>query len=369
MSLNFGFGRHRCNGGEPQTERLQPSDAPASVVLGPQTAVAPDDGALLDAYSRAVVGAVERVSPAVVHVQVRRAGARGRAGNGANADGPGSGGSGSGVTVSPDGLILTNNHVIAFDGTSAAEIEISGPDERAFRARIVGRDPDSDIAVLRAETSDRLPAAELANSKAVRPGQLAIAIGSPLGFEQTVTAGIVSAVGRSLRAQNGRTIGDVIQTDAALNPGNSGGPLVDSSGRVIGINTAMIMGAQGICFSVASNTALTILTQILRHGRVRRAQLGIIGHQTAVNRSVADRAGLASAAGVRVIEIQAGSPAERAGLVRGDIIVCIEQDAVTGVDDIARLMDERRIGVATGIGIIRRGERQTARIVPDERAG
>ena len=199
------------------------------------------DEALLDSYSRAVVDAVDAVAPAVVHVEVA-----------GRAEGRAAQGTGSGVIVSPDGLILTNNHVI--DGSQAISVSLS--DGRKFAARVLGRDPDTDLAVLRGETGETLPAARLANSKSVRPGQIAIAIGNPLGFQSTVTAGIVSAVGRSLRAQNGRLIGDVIQTDAALNPGNSGGPLASSAGEVIGINTAMILGAQGICFSVASNTAL-----------------------------------------------------------------------------------------------------------------
>jgi S1-C subfamily serine protease len=317
-----------------------------------QSAAGADDSGLLDAYSRAVIGVVEKVSPAVLHVQVR-----------ADRMGRTAQGSGSGVTVSPDGLVLTNNHVV--DG--AEEIEVSGPDGRGLRARILGRDPDTDLAVLRAESAGAMASAELANSKLVRPGQLAIAIGNPLGFESTVTAGIVSAVGRSLRAQNGRTIGDVIQTDAALNPGNSGGPLVDSHGRVIGINTAMIMGAQGICFSVASNTALTVLTQILKHGRVRRAQIGLIGQQMALPRGFADRARLANPSAVRVMDVAPGSPSANAGIVPGDLIVSLDGEAVTGIDDIARLLDDRKIGVATRIGVVRRGERLEVAVVPVER--
>ncbi len=217
--------------------------------------------------------------------------------------------SGSGVVVSPDGLILTNNHVI--DG--AKEIAVSLSDGRKFGARALGRDPDTDLAVLRGETGETLPVARLANSKSVRPGQIAIAIGNPLGFQSTVTAGIVSAVGRSLRAQNGRLIGDVIQTDAALNPGNSGGPLANSAGEVIGINTAVIMGAQGICFSVASNTALHVLTQILAHGRVRRARIGIVAEQMPLPARIAYRAGLSQASAVRMREVQPDSPAGSGG--------------------------------------------------------
>src|SRR5437773_1045421 len=239
--------------------------------------VSAQDEELLDAYSSAVVGVVEAVSPSVVHVQVRGS----RQGRTAQ-------GSGSGTILSPDGIVLTNNHVV--EGASAIELALT--DDRHFPARVLGRDPDTDIAVLRAETSDRLPAARLGNSKKLKPGQIAIAIGTPLGFESTVTAGIVSAVGRSLRAQNGRLIGDVIQTDAALNPGNSGGPLVNSRAEVIGVNTAVIMGAQGICFSVAANTAQHVLTQVLQHGRVRRARLGVAGDQMALPQRLKSRTGL-----------------------------------------------------------------------------
>ena len=240
-----------------------------------------DDAPLLDAYSRTVTGVVEAVSPSVVHIHV--AGERG---------GRAARGTGSGVIVSPDGLILTNNHVV--EGAHEHRGD-AGRRPQLPRARILGRDPDTDLAVLRAETSDTLPVARLGNSKAVMPGQIAIAIGNPLGFQSTVTAGIVSAVGRTLMGHGGRMIGDVIQTDAALNPGNSGGPLVSSAGEVIGINTASIMGAQGICFSVASNTALHVLQQVLKHGRVRRARIGIAGEQVLLTDRMRHQAGLVAA--------------------------------------------------------------------------
>jgi S1-C subfamily serine protease len=310
------------------------------------------DEALLDAYSSTVVGVVEAVSPSVVHVQVR--GAR----NGRAAQG-----SGSGTILSPDGIVLTNNHVV--EGASAIELALT--DSRRVAARVLGRDPDTDIAVLRAETSDRLPTARLGNSKKIRPGQIAIAIGNPLGFESTVTAGIVSAVGRSLRAQNGRLIGDVIQTDAALNPGNSGGPLVNSRGEVIGVNTAVIMGAQGICFSVASNTAQLMLTQILQHGRVRRARLGVAGDQVRFAQRLKAATGLTQDAGVRVVEVQAATPAHRAGLVPGDVIVGLDSEVVTGIDDIARILDGTRIDKRLVIRILRDGRLETLEIVPTER--
>jgi S1-C subfamily serine protease len=310
------------------------------------------DSELLDAYSRAVVHVVEAISPSVVHIQVK--GERG---------GQASRGSGSGVIVSPDGLILTNNHVV--DG--AADIVVQLADGRSFRARVLGRDPDTDLAVLRGETSETLPAASLANSKTVRPGQIAIAIGNPFGFQSTATAGIVSAVGRSLRAANGRLIGDVIQTDAALNPGNSGGPLVSSAAEVIGINTAMIVGAQGICFAVAANTALHVLTQVLLHGRVRRARLGIVGEQVVLPRRLRDRAGLAQASAVRVGDVQSGSPADRAGLRRGDVLLRIHGEAVMGIDDVSRILDGRLIGQRVTVTLLRGEEQLELSLTAEER--
>jgi S1-C subfamily serine protease len=308
---------------------------------------------LLDAYSSAVVRVVEEVSPSVVQVRVRGV----RQGHVAQ-------GAGSGSILSPDGLILTNNHVV--EGASA--IELATIDARHFPARILGRDPDTDIAVLRAETGDRLPAARLGNSKLIKAGQIAIAIGNPLGFESTVTAGIVSAVGRSLRAQNGRLIGDVIQTDAALNPGNSGGPLVNSRAEVIGVNTAVIMGAQGICFSVASNTAQHVITQILQHGRVRRARLGVAGDQVNLPQRLRVQLGLGQQAGVRVVEVQSGSPAQTAGLEPGDVILSLDQETVTGIDDIARVLDGGKIGKRVSVRILRDAQRIVSlELVPTER--
>jgi S1-C subfamily serine protease len=309
-----------------------------------------DDDELLDAYSHAIVGVVEKVSPSVVHVRVR--GTR-----------MGQLGSGSGTIIAPDGLVLTNNHVV--DGV--AQIDLALHDGRVVPARILGRDPDTDIAVLRAETSDRLPAARIGNSKKVRQGQVAVAIGNPFGFESTVTAGIVSAVGRSLRAQNGRLISDVIQTDAALNPGNSGGPLVNSRAEVIGVNTAVIMGAQGICFSVASNTAQHVLTQILQHGRVPRAKLGIAGDQVHLPQRIKAQTRLQQDAAVRVVEVQPGSPAHAGGIEPGDVIVGVDKEVVTGIDDIARVLDGTRIDKRVSIRILREGRSRTLEVVPTER--
>jgi S1-C subfamily serine protease len=311
------------------------------------------DGAeWLDAYSRAVVGVVEAVSPSVVHVQVRGK----RHGHAAQ-------GSGSGTILSPDGLVLTNNHVV--EGATAIELALG--DARRLPARVLGRDPDTDIAVIRAETTDRLPAARLGNSKRVKSGQIAIAIGNPLGFESTVTAGIVSAVGRSLRSQNGRLISDVIQTDAALNPGNSGGPLVNTRSEVIGVNTAVIMGAQGICFSVAANTAQHVLTQILQHGRVRRARLGIAGDQVALPQRVRVSTGLTQETAVRVVEVQSGSPAAAGGLRPGDLVVGLDSEKVTGIDDIARLLDGTKIDRRVAVRLLREFSLMTSEVIPTER--
>jgi S1-C subfamily serine protease len=307
------------------------------------------DGELLDAYSTAVIGAVDKAGPSVVHIAVK--------------NGQGRQGGGSGFVVSSDGLVFTNSHVVS----GARSIMVGTADGQRAAARIIGEDPDSDIAVIR--TDENLSAAPLVlhDSKAIRRGQLAIAIGNPLGFEQTVTTGVISAIGRSLRASTGRLIDDVIQTDAALNPGNSGGPLVDSRGRVIGVNTAVILGAQGICFSVASNTALYVLSQILQHGRVRRAAIGIEGQQSVVPRHVARHSGVAQETGVRVMKVIEKSPAAAGGLKSGDLIIAIDGHAVSGVDDLLRLLDHERVGHETRITVLRRGELRERFIVPVER--
>src|SRR5215210_4708507 len=253
------------------------------------------DPQLLDAYSDAVTRVVDQVGPAVVRVEPH--GLHGRSGVG------------SGVIISPDGLVLTNSHVV--HGSPGVQLLLS--DGRTTKARVVGNDPDADLALLRAE-SDGLPFAKLGNSKNLKRGQIAIAIGNPLGFESTVTAGVVSALGRSLRSRTGRLIDDVIQTDAALNPGNSGGPLVSTRGEVIGINTAVIMGAQGICFAVASNTANFVVTELIRHGRVRRASIGVAGQTVPLPRRVAYAAGLSMTSAVAVTAVEPDTPAARARL-------------------------------------------------------
>ncbi|MFT3989458.1 S1C family serine protease [Aestuariivirga sp.] len=307
------------------------------------------DDALHDAYSAAVMGAVERAGPAVVHIGVKK--------NGQLA------GVGSGLVVASDGLILTNSHVV--HGANA--IEASMADGQRSAARLVGEDPHSDIAVLRTDAPLAAPSLSFFDTKAIRVGQLAIALGNPLGFEQTVTAGVVSAVGRSMRAYTGRLIDDVIQTDAALNPGNSGGPLVNAKGQVIGINTAVIRGAQGICFSVAANTALLVLTEVLQHGRMRRATLGIEGATTIIPRHVQRFAGLEQAAGVRVMKVTEGGPAEGAEIMSGDLIVALDGEAVLGIDDLLRLLNHERVSRDVKVSLLRKGERRDRFVTPVER--
>jgi S1-C subfamily serine protease len=308
------------------------------------------DAELLDAYSHAVTAVADKVGPAVVRVETRGSGNRG--------------GMGSGVIISPDGLVLTNSHVAA----GARELRLADSEGHVMEARLLGEDPDTDLALLRANAAYHLPAARLGDSKRLRRGQLVVAIGNPLGFESTVTAGVVSALGRSIRARTGRLIEDVIQTDAALNPGNSGGPLVSSRGEVIGINTAIIPGAQGICFAVASNTAQFVLSELIRHGRVRRAYIGVSGQTVAVSRRLARAATIDNAFGAMVTGIEADGPAAAAGLMTYDIIVRLDGEVVTGVDDLIRLLNGERIGRALAVQALRRGRLDTYNLVPRERS-
>jgi S1-C subfamily serine protease len=311
-----------------------------------------EDQALLDAYSRAVVDVVDRVGPAVVGLAVRTDKARG--------------GTGSGVVVAPDGLILTNSHVASSAG-AAARIGVTTADGQDLRARLVGEDPDTDLALLRVDEPVTLPAAALGDSKRLKRGQLVIAIGNPLGFESTVTTGVVSALGRSLRARTGRLIDDVIQTDAALNPGNSGGPLVSSRGEVVGINTAVIMGAQGICFAVAANTASFVLGELVRHGRVRRAFIGISAQQIAIPARRRHATGLTQQSAVTVGTVEADGAADRAGIKAGDIVVALDGVAITGADDLIRALTGEKIGKNVAFDVLRGSERLTVSLVPQER--
>jgi S1-C subfamily serine protease len=259
--------------------------------------------------------------------------------------------------------VLTNSHVVGGGGT----VHVTTVDGRRLTARVVGDDPDTDLALVRVDAPMTLPAATLGNSKLLKRGQLVIAIGNPLGFESTVTTGVVSALGRSLRARSGRLIDDVIQTDAALNPGNSGGPLVSSQGEVVGINTAVIMGAQGICFAVAANTASFVLGELVRHGRVRRAYIGIAAQQFTLSRRRQHAAGLAQETAVMIATVEPGSPAARAGLVAGDIILALDGMAVTGADDLIRSLAGDKIGRSVEIEALRNGGRHVVSLVPDER--
>jgi S1-C subfamily serine protease len=319
-----------------------------------------EDQALLDAYSRAVIDVVERVGPAVVRIDVKAKDRRG------------GGGSGSGVIVAPDGLVLTNSHVVNGQGSGSGQggvpqVTVATVDGRSLSARVVGDDPDTDLALVRIDAPVTLPAATLGNSKLLKRGQLVIAIGNPLGFESTVTTGVVSALGRSLRARSGRLIDDVIQTDAALNPGNSGGPLVSSRGEVVGINTAVILGAQGICFAVAANTANFVLGELVRHARVRRAFIGIAAQQIALPRRLRHAAELAQESAVLAASVETGSPAERAGVKSRDIILSLDGTAITGGDDLIRVLAGDKIGRTVEIEILRGGSRHLLPLVPEER--
>lgn len=305
------------------------------------------DEALIDAYSSAVSGAVEAAHPAVVHIEVRSGGA--------------AGGSGSGFFISPDGYLLTNSHVVH----GAKEMRVFLGDGRKLSADVIGDDPDTDLAVLRvsAEELSHLP---LADSTAVRPGQIAIAIGSPMGFQQTVTAGIVSGLGRSLRGASGRLIDNVIQTDAALNPGNSGGPLVNTRAEVIGVNTAIIRPAQGICFAIASNTARWVAAWLIKEGRIRRSFIGLGGQTVPLLRKLIHHHRLAQESGVMVASLEPGSPADRAGLVAGDIVLSLDGVATPAVDSLQKLLTSDRIGERAIVAFLRGVELRRHAIIPLE---
>src|SRR6266508_2895163 len=304
-----------------------------------------DDGDLLDAYSQAVIRAVEMVGPAVVKLDAEHGG-------------------GSGVCFTPDGLILTNNHVVERPGS----VTVVMPDGRSMLAARVGSDADTDLAVVRVVSSqgESFPWATLGDSRSVRVGQVAIAIGNPYGFQHSVTAGVVSALGRSLRSRSGRLMDDVLQTDASLNPGNSGGPLVTTRGEVIGINTAMILPAQGLCFAVASNTARFVAARLIRDGRIRRSYIGVAGQNVPIPRAFARANHLAVSSGVLVASVESGSPAATAGVQDGDVILAFAGEPVTGIDELHRRLSDERIGVSTPMTVLRRLERRTLTVVPGE---
>jgi len=317
------------------------------------------DEGLLDAYSRAVTGVAEAVGPAVVRLDVKRR-MRGRDARGREAAQE-VGGSGSGFIFTPDGLIATNSHVVS----GATGIGVTLNDGQMLEASLIGDDPDTDLAVVRV-AGHKLPAVPLGESRSLRVGQLAVAIGNPYGFQCSVTAGVVSALGRSLRSQNGRLMDDVIQTDAALNPGNSGGPLVSARGEVVGVNTAVILPAQGICFATAIDTAKVTIAQLLRHGRVRRAKLGIAGQNIVLPRRMVRHYRLERDGAVQAASIERGGPASRAGFEQGDIIVGFAGQPVAGFDDLHRLLTEEKLGARVAVTVIRRGRQVTLDIEPEE---
>ncbi|MFQ5914778.1 MAG: S1C family serine protease [Nitrospinota bacterium] len=311
-----------------------------------------EDDDLLDAYSRAVVGVVDAVGQAVVSIGVKkRVRPRRRGGEGA----------GSGVIIAPDGFVLTNHHVVE----RADGVEVRLTDGRSFPAQIVGTDPATDLAVVRASVGD-LPAAELGDSDSLRVGQLVIAIGNPLGFQSTVSTGVVSALGRALRSQSGRLIENVIQTDVALNPGNSGGPLVDSRGRVIGVNTAMIFMAQGISFAVPVNTAKWVVGELVTRGKVRRAHLGIAAQVRPLSRRLRREFRVTAATAVEVVSVVEKGPAQRAGLLEGDWIVALDGEGVGSVDDIYRLLAGLPAGSPVPVSVLRNGERRELQVILGE---
>ena len=314
------------------------------------------DAALLDAYSQAVVGAAEKVSPSVVKIDVIQTAGRSRSGEPRERQG-----GGSGFIFTPDGLILTNSHVVH----GANRIDVSLADGRRFPGIVIGDDPATDLAVIRIDAPQLVPAA-LGDSQKVRVGQLAIAIGNPYGFQYTVTAGVVSALGRSLRSYSGRLIDDVIQTDASLNPGNSGGPLVTSEGQVVGVNTAMIQMAQGLCFAIGINTAKFVASRLLRDGRIRRSYIGVEAQTVPLHRRLIRFYDLPQDSGVVVMSVGEASPAQKAGLREGDVIIALDGKPVAGVDDLHRLLTDARVGMSNRLTVLRYTEKLDLHVIPAE---
>ncbi len=333
------------------------SDVYESVATAPSPAK--NDTELLDAYSTAVIGAAKRVSPSVVNIDVQvpvpkeKAPQRGNRGHG----------SGSGFIFTPDGFILTNSHVVH----DAIQIDVTLQDGTKLPARIIGDDPQTDLAVIHINANG-LPAAAFGDSSAIQVGQLVVAIGNPYGFQTTVTAGVVSNLARGFRSQTGRMIDNIVQTDAALNPGNSGGPLVDSRGRVVGVNTAIIPMAQGICFAIPSNTAQFVAARLMRDGKIRRSYIGFQGQNVPLHRKVVRFHKLDVDTGVLIVGLEPNSPAERAGLRDGDVIVSFDSKPIFTIDDLQRLLIDERVGVTTPIQVIRSTELLTYEVTPAETA-
>jgi S1-C subfamily serine protease len=315
---------------------------PSGALNGPAGAAIETESAILDAYSRTVVTAVENVGPAVVHIRVKHK-SRDRRGIERQAEG-----SGSGVIFAPDGYIATNNHVVE----GALSIEASLPDGTRFPAELIGRDAATDLAVIRVLATG-LPIAVLGDSDKLKVGQIAIAIGNPLGFQSSVTAGVISALGRSLQSTAGRLIENIIQTDAALNPGNSGGPLVDSHSHVVGINTAIIQSAQGICFAIPVNTVRWVVSSLIREGRVTRGFLGIAGQNVPLPVRTVRHYNLKAETGVQVVSVTPGSPASRAGLKEGDILVSIDEEPIASINDIHRRLTKDSIGRSLNVMVLK----------------
>jgi S1-C subfamily serine protease len=320
---------------------------------GGETSALSDDE-LLDAYSNAVIGAAEKVNPSVVNIEVSQK-QRGRGQRSQR------GGSGSGFVFTPDGFILTNSHVVH----GAARIDVTFSDGRSGEAQLIGDDPETDLAVVRINAPNIVPVA-FGDSQKIRVGQLAIAIGNPYGFQYSVTAGVVSALSRSLRSRTGRLIDNIIQTDAALNPGNSGGPLVNSRGEVIGVNTAVILPAQGICFAIAINTAKFVAGRLIKEGRVRRSYIGVAGQVVPIHRRLARYYNLPNETGVFVASVEPDSPALKAGLEEGDLIIGYDDQPIAGIDDLHRQLTDQKVGVRSKLTVIRRSEKLTLEITPED---
>ena len=338
------------------TNMYRVSDLSQAEPQGAAIAVSTDQP-LFDAYSQAVVGAAEKISPSVVKIDVTQM-ARSRSGESKERQG-----GGSGFVFTPDGLILTNSHVVH----GASRIGVSLPDGRRFPAHTIGDDPATDLAVIRIDAPS-LVVAPMGDSQKLRVGQLAIAIGNPYGFQYTVTAGVISALGRSLRSYSGRLIEDVIQTDASLNPGNSGGPLVTSDGQVVGVNTATIMGAQGLCFAIGINTAKFVAGRLLQEGRIRRSYIGVEAQTVPLHRRLVRFYDLPQETGVVVVSVTENSPAKKAGLREGDVIVALEDKPVAGVDDLHRLLTDARVGRSSKLTVLRYTEKIELKVVPEEAA-